>query len=253
MAWPFVISSVGWSRPMLRMANLAGRCADAFEGDHVFVQVGVAVAAGPLDGVVFPCAGGQGGQAGELGLAALAQGEPGDAAAAELLQDLVGGELGVEDQQAGIFSGRVAPVVGEGDDLGGLLGLGDVGVGVDHLVGGVVVGEEGEHRAGALGSRWHVVLFQDRVVAVVADRVEVKVEAVRAGGQAEGAQAADESGEQGHAGFTVAVGGQVGGLGQRGEAEEERQPFVVGDLVDVVGTGDAGRRGQQQGGDGVPG
>jgi len=40
------------------------------------------------------------------------------------------------------------------------------------------------------------VLFQDRVVAVVADRVEVKVEAVRAGGQAEGAQAADESGEQ---------------------------------------------------------
>src|SRR5487761_1606224 len=112
----------------------------------------VAVAAGPVDGVVFPGAGGQGGQAGEFGLAALAQGEPGDAAAAELLQDLVGGELGVEDQQAGIFSGGVAPVVGEGDDLGGLLGLGDVGVGVDHLVGGVVVGEEGEDRARALGS-----------------------------------------------------------------------------------------------------
>ena len=59
--------------------DLAGRGADALERDRVFVQVGVAVAAGPVDGVVFPGGGGQGGQAGEFGLAALAQGEPGDA------------------------------------------------------------------------------------------------------------------------------------------------------------------------------
>ena len=83
-------------------------------------------------------------------------------------------------------------------------------------------------------------LFQDRVVAVVADSVEVQVEALLAGGQAEGAQPADEAGEQRRAGFAagpVGVGAQVGGLGQGGQAEEERQPFVVGDLVDVVGTG----------------
>ncbi len=60
--------------------DLAGRRADALERDDVFVQLRVAVAAGPVDGVAFPGAGGQGGQAGELAFAALAQGEPGDAA-----------------------------------------------------------------------------------------------------------------------------------------------------------------------------
>ncbi len=168
--------------------DLADRRADALESDHVFVQMRVAVAAGAVDGVVFPRAGGQGGEAGELGLAALAQGEPGDAAGGQLVEDLAGGELGVEDQQAGLGSGGRFPVVGEGDDLAGLLGLGDVGVGVDHLSGGVVAGEEGEHRAGALGPGGHVVLFQDRVVAVVADGVEVAVEAFLAAGQAKGAQ-----------------------------------------------------------------
>lgn len=42
---------------------------------------------------------GTSGQAGELVLAALTQGEPVDAAAGELVEDLVGGELGAEDQQ----------------------------------------------------------------------------------------------------------------------------------------------------------
>ena len=50
-------------------------------------------------GLPFP--GGQGLQPGELGLAALAQGEPADAAAGQFIEDLVGGQLGVEDQQAG--------------------------------------------------------------------------------------------------------------------------------------------------------
>ena len=132
--------------------DLADRRADALERDGVFVQVGVAVAAGAVDGGAGPRAGGQRGEPGEFGLAALAQGEPGDVAAGQLAEDLVGGELGVEDQQAGVGAGGGLPVVGEGDDLGGLPGLGDVGAGVDHLAGGVVAGEEGEHRAGPLGA-----------------------------------------------------------------------------------------------------
>src|SRR5262245_4272315 len=47
---------------------------------------------------------------------------PAARAAGELLQDLVGGQLGVEDQQPGIGAGGGLPVVGEGDDLGGLFG-----------------------------------------------------------------------------------------------------------------------------------
>ena len=50
-------------------------------------------------------------------------------------------------QQAGIGAGDgdAGPVVGQGDDLLGLFDFGDAGVGVDHLGGGVVLGEEGEH------------------------------------------------------------------------------------------------------------
>ena len=91
---------------------------------------------------------------------------------------------------------------------------------------------------------------------MVADGVEVAVEAVPAAGQAEGPQAADEPGEQRDAGLAagpVGVGGKVGGLGQGGEAEEERQPLIVGDLVDVVGAGHPVGRGQQQRADRVPG
>ena len=91
--------------------------------------------------------------------AALAQGEPVDAAGGELLEDLVGGARGVEDQQARAGAGGLLPVAGEGDDFFGLLGLGDVGVGVDHLAAGVVLGEERQHGAGALGAAGHVVLL----------------------------------------------------------------------------------------------
>jgi hypothetical protein len=111
----------------------------ACELDHVLVQAGPPVAAGPGDDGARPRAGGQSGEAGELGLAALAEREPSDAAPGHLAEDLVGGQLGVEDQQAGIAAGGLLPVVREGDDLGGLLGLGDVGVGVDHIDGGVVL------------------------------------------------------------------------------------------------------------------
>ena len=97
--------------------------------------------------------------------------------------------------------------------------------------------------------------FQDWVVAVAADGVEVQVEPVLAGGQAEGPQVLDEAGEQllvGLAADPVGVGGQVGGLRQGGQAKEEPQTGIVGELVDVVDAGDPGRGGQQQGADRVP-
>ncbi len=107
------------------------------------MQAGSPVAAGAGDGGGGPRRGGQRVQAAEFVFAALAQGEPVDAAAGEFFQDGVGGQLGVEDEQAGLGAGGRLPVVGESEDLAGLLGLGDVGVGVGHLGGGVVAGEEG--------------------------------------------------------------------------------------------------------------
>ena len=155
------------------------------------------------------------------------------------------------------------PVVGEGDDLAGLFGLGDLGVGVDHLGAGVVLGEEGEHRAGALGAFGHVVLLQDAVavavfgvLAVVADGVEVAVEPGLAGGQPECAQRADQPGQQllvGFAADAVGVAAQVGGLGQCGQPEGGGQAEVVDQRAEVVDPGAAGALGQQQRRDRLPG
>ena len=76
-------------------------------------------------------------------------------------------------------------MVAERDDLAVLGGLGQVGVGVDQVMGAGVLGEEGQHRPGALRARGHVVLFQGRVMAPVHDGVEVQVEdRLPGGGQA---------------------------------------------------------------------
>ena len=75
-----------------------------------------------------------------------------------------------------VGSGHGFPVVAERDHLAGLGGLGEVGVGVDQVVGAGVLGEEGQHRAGPLGAFGHVVLLEHGVVAPVHDGVEVQVE-----------------------------------------------------------------------------
>ena len=106
----------------------------------------------------------------------------------------MGGDLLVHDQHGRVGAGDVLPVVGERDDFAVLGGLGDVGVGVDQVVGAAVLGEEGQHGAGALGAGGHVVLFQGGVGAPVHDGVEVQVEdGLVAGGQA----GADHRGVQG--------------------------------------------------------
>ena len=156
----------------------------------------------------------------------------------------------------GVAAGGVVPVVSEGDDLGGLSGLGDVGVGVHHVVDGVVLGEEGEHGAGALGAAGDVVRFQDGLVAVVADGVKVAVEPRFTGGQPQRPQRLDQPGQQFLAGLAAdapGVGAQVGGLGQRGQPEREGQPFVIGQRAGVGDAGLAGALGQQQRPDRLPG
>ena len=98
-------------------------------------------------------------------------------------------------------------------------------------------------------------LLQDRVVAVVPDGVEVAVEPGLAGGQPQRAQRGDQPGQQflvGLAADPPGVGAQVGGLGQGGQAEGERQAFVVGERANVVDAGLAGALGQQQRADRLP-
>jgi len=113
--------------------ELADWAIDALDLDQLVVDLRCAVTASPLDTDRFPCLLGELGETcHELG-ATLAQRQPADGAFAQLAEHLVGRELGVEHEQSGVLAGDVLPVVGEGDYLSGLLGLGEVGVCVDHL------------------------------------------------------------------------------------------------------------------------
>jgi hypothetical protein len=199
------------------------------------VDLGVAVGAGAVQGDASPRRGVKGGEGGhELG-AAGAQGEEADAGAVQLAEPGAGGDLGVEHQQLGQLAGGRLPVAHERHDLAGLACLGEVGVGVDEIASHPVVGEEGEHRLGALGAAGHVVGLKGHIVAVVHDRVEVQVELAACSlpgcdhGRAEGGQQAlvMRSGEP------VGVGAQRGRLGQRLQAGEGGQGGVGGHVIDV--------------------
>ena len=127
------------------------------------------------------------------------------------------------------------PELAEADDLVRLLGLGEVGVGVAERGGLAVLGEEGEHRAGALRAARNVVFFEDLILAVAHDRVKVEVEAL-ARDQPELTLAGHERFEQRQvvlARGAVRVAGQMGALGQHVQPAEQAQRAVVHDVVDV--------------------
>ena len=145
-------------------------------------------------------------------------------------------------------------MVAERDDLAGLAGFGEVGVGVDEVVGAGVLGEEGEHGAGALGAGGHVVFLQHRVVTPVHDGVEVQVEDRVGGGGEPGVDHLRVQGGQEAALVVVAgavgVVGQGGLLRQGGQTSEQRcggvgQQQVV-DVGDPAGAGQLQRQQRQQ-------
>ena len=131
----------------------------------------------------------------------------------------------------------VLPVVGERDHLACLFGFGQLGVCVDHLLGGVVLGEERQHRAGALRAGRDVVFLQRDVGAVVADRVEVEVEPLLAGREPELAHPAGHARQEllaGGAPRAVGVAGQVGGFRECGQSHQQRETGVISERVRVA-------------------
>jgi hypothetical protein len=146
----------------------------------------------------------------------------------------MGGDLLVHDQHGRVVAGGRFPVLAERDDLAVLAGFGHIGVGVDEVVGAAVLGEEGEHGAGALGSGGYVVFLQGRVVSPVHDGVEVQVEDRVFGGGQPGVDHLLVEGGQKPA--LVVVAGAVGVVGERGLLRQGGQPGEQG----------GGRVGQQQ-------
>ncbi len=152
-------------------------------------------------------------------------------------EHLLGGDLLVHHKPCGPGPGQGAPVFGEDEGLVGLDGLGQVGVGIDQGLAGAVLGEKRQHRAGALGTAGHVVLVQCHFFAPVHDGVKVQVEVAAGVGEQVGAQQRlAQRGEQPRLVDVLApvgVGGQRGGLGQRGQPGEQSGADVGGQVIDV--------------------
>ena len=99
------------------------------------------------------------------------------------------------------------------------------------------MGEERQHRAGALRAGRDVVFLQGDVGAVVADRVEVEVEPLLAGREPELAHPAGHARQQrlaGGASRTVGVAAQVRGFRQRRQSHQEREAGVISERVRVA-------------------
>ena len=141
-------------------------------------------------------------------------------------------------------------MVGERDDFPVLGGLGQIGVGVDEVVGAGVLGEERQYGAGALAAGGYVVFFQGGIASPVHDGVEVQVEDGLLGG---GEPGVDHPGVQSGqelalvlVGQPVGVVGQGGFLWQAGQAGEQGgagvDEQVVIDVGDAAGAGEFERQ-----------
>ena len=160
------------------------------------------------------------------------RGEEGDVESVEPGEIGVGGQAAVEDELAREESGPHAPVLGEAEDLVGLVLLADIGIGVGEEPGAGVAGDEGEDAALAAVALGDVVLLDQGVVAVVGNGVEVEVE---------GQPLAEVDVEIAHGGMPaihqlradagIGAGGvfaQARPLGDHVQAGEQRQALVEG-------------------------
>ena len=88
----------------------------------------------------------------------------------------MGSERGVEDQQAAVVSVALLAIVGEGEDLGGLVVRAHPGVDMGNGTGGGIAGDEGEHSAVSATTFGDIVFLHCFVAAV-----GVEIEIVTAG------------------------------------------------------------------------
>src|SRR5262249_10204655 len=82
-----------------------------------------------------------------------------DATLVQLVQVLVGGPLRIEDQFARWAAGAFLPELGDAEDLGRLLVLGDAGVGIAQDAGGGSAGQKNQDAVLGTAAARNVVFF----------------------------------------------------------------------------------------------
>ena len=132
------------------------------------------------EGDLAPVRGGCGEQFGDHFGGASAQRQEGDAQLVQPGEVGVGGQAAVEDEFGGQLAGALAPGLGEAQDFVVLGVLAEAGVGPGEEAGVGVAGEEGEDASLAAAALGDVVAFEQSVVAVEGDGVEIEVEGASA-------------------------------------------------------------------------
>ena len=120
----------------------------------------------------------------------------------------------------------------------------------------MVLCEQGQHAAGGLGAFGDVVVLERGLFPVVADGMEVEVEPGVAGGEAKGAEPADQLAERGGvhlAAHPVGVAGSVGGVWQHVQPDGQAQGAIRGQFGGVGDPVAAQQLQAEQGGHRVPG
>lgn len=168
--------------------------------------------------------------------AAAADGDEVDAAGIDPRQLGVVHDLGVDVEPSGVAPDDGLPEFDEAHHLRGLIGPGQVGVGIAQATALLLQGEEGlDARAGRAAQR-QIVPIQPGRVAPVGDRMEVQREGVGRGEQ-RGPQGGDPAAEQPElvlAGGPIRVSGDEGLLGEDVQSGEEAQGLVEVEVVDVA-------------------
>ncbi len=209
------------------------------------------------EGDLAPVRGGRGEQFGDHFGGAPAQRQEGDAQLVQPGEVGIGGEAAVEDEFGGQLAGALAPGLGEAQDLVVLGVLAEAGVGPGEQAGVGVAGEESEDASLAAAALGDVVAFEQGVVAVEGDGVEIEIEGASAaevrpqaaGGVVPGVHQGGAAARVDAAG----VFGEGGALGDGIEAGEEGEPLVKGFGHDPRGPTDAPQLEGEQGAEGAAG
>jgi len=186
---------------------------------------------------------------------AAAQRQEKNVALVQLVEELVGGQLRIEDQLCGRVAAALLPEIGEADDLGCLFGLGNAGMGVAHDAGGGVTDQEDLHALLTAAAAGNIVFFQRFLSGVGGYGMEVEIERIAAW-QAGPVDFVGPGSHQAGRGTVIdprTVTGQVGTLGHRVEPSEQSDAWIANQIHDVAGTFGADELEGQQGAQGLLG
>ena len=168
--------------------------------------------------------------------AASADGDERDAALVDLGEFGIADEFGIEVEPVRIPAGQFVPELDEAQQFAGLIGAGEIGVGIAKNTAFLLADEERQHAGPGLAAQGEVVVVQAGGIAAKGDGVEVEAEGIGFG-EEQRSELADPTGQEAFLLSALGAEGVIVGEGflrQDVEAGEEAKCFVEVEIVDVA-------------------